>query len=195
MKLSRHPIKLEEQVATFAELGLTLNAGIEERDLYLLGPKADLEHDPYRLLVEVMAMETERKPHQRIADRVKLFGYYAVDGSGVYRKMLLALERMTGKALSLTDIDDHVDIENSTGWVQFQHAGETVRWDLFVHENGIDVGVFHKYDQRLEMAGSKRRLYIEYVSFDPSAFLVLLDPNDVGRFTDLTSIEVMEPEP
>ena len=194
MRLFRRSVELEDQLAHLAEIGITQNPGTLEKDLFMLGTKEELERNPYKTLAEVLGMEIEREPWTPISDRLWMCDFERIEDHGAYKDVVLRLESMTESALSLSGVRDYVDIEEGTAWVEFRHGDRTVRWDLKVDNDWLDPQVLVQYDDLLEGSGAGVRLYANFSDYGQVAFLAAFTPDQLKRFTKLTSIEMIPVE-
>ena len=189
-------VKLEDQLARFAELGITQNADTLESDLFAFHTKDELEKKPFKLLAEALGMDIEREPWTPISDRLWMCDFERIEGPGSYQSVIARLERMTHGVLGLTNIKDHVvqfeeDLEDEA-WVEFEHRGEAVRWELKVEDDWLDPAILQKYDALLEQSADNHRLFANFSDYGQVAFLAAFTPSQHKRFRKLTGIK-MEP--
>lgn len=149
MGLFRKAVTLEAQLAALAKAGIVVNAGVVEDDLTTFQPRAELERKPYAGLVEVLGIGLQREPFTPICDRLWMCDFECIDDHGSYCAVVERLERMTGGALKLGGIEDHVDLEENEAWVAFDRAGKRTRWDLRVQDDWLDPQVLANYDSPL----------------------------------------------
>lgn len=183
-------VALEKQIEALADLGLELNPGVTEADLTAFRERAALEAKPFVGLVEVMGIDLEREPYSPICDRLWMCDFERIEDHGAYRDVVLRLEAMTGGQLGLTEVKDYVDVEEGTAWVEFDHGGQRVRWDLVVEDDWLDPDVLVRYDRLLGEAGSARRIYSNPSDYGQVAFLEALTAAEKAELDRLTRIEL-----
>ena len=182
---------MDAQLARLAEIGVHLNEGVERADLFAFHTQEELVKDPFHGLAMTMSMELEREPGIPISDQLWMCDFECVEGEGDYKAVLVRLERMTASTLQLSNITDFVDpYEEGVAWVSFDHAGQTVKWDMHVEEDWLDSSVFSRFDQLLETSGSDVRLFMasDQEEYGQAAFLAALTTQQVGEFSKLTGI-------
>lgn len=190
MGLFRTTVTIEAQIASLAKAGLIVNAGVVEADLTTFHSRADLERKPFAGLVEVLGIEIEREPFTPICDRLWMCDFECIEDHGAYRDVLQRLERMTGGALKLSGIEDHVDVEGGKAWVEFAFRGGRTRWDLRVEDDWLDPQVLFKYDALLKASGSAIRLYVNQDDYGQVAFLGAFSTEEKVAFDKLTRIKL-----
>lgn len=176
MGFFRKSVTIEAQLAALAKAGIVVNTGVVEADLTAFHSRADLERTPFVGLVEVLGIDLERRPYTPICDRLWMCDFECIEDHGSYCAVIERLERMTGRALNLSSIKDHVDLDAREAWVAFDLAGMRTRWDLRVEDDWLDPQVLTKYDSLLEASGAAVRLYINQHDYGQSAFLGAFRP-------------------
>lgn len=188
--LPENTATVEAQLAALAQAGIVVNAGVVEADLTTFQSRADLERTPYVGLVEVLGIALEREPFTPICDRLWMCDFECIEDHGSYAAVVERLELMTGGALHLANIEDHVDLEAGEAWVAFDVGGERTRWDLRVDDDWLDPQVLAKYDELLEASGSAIRLSMNQDDYGQVAFLGAFRPEEKSIFDALTTIEL-----
>ncbi len=183
-------VTIEAQLASLAKAGLIVNSGVVEADLTTLHSRAELERKPYLGLVEVLGIDLEREPFTPICDRLWMCDFERIEDHGDYRDVLQRLERMTGRALDLSEVEDHVDVDAGEAWVEFAFRGDRTRWDLRVDNDWLDPQVLVNYDALLEACGSTVRLYANQHDYGQEAFLAAFASEEKAAFNKLTRIKL-----
>jgi len=183
-------VPLEEQLERLRPTGIIPNPGVTEADLLAFATKGKLERKPFRGLVEALARDIEREPFTPITDRLWLCDYERVEDHGAYRDVLLRLERMTGHALGLANVTDHVDIEAGRAFLQFTFQGQRVHWNLQVNDDWLDPTVLHEYDTLLLQTAADLRIYSNHADYGQSALLGAFTTEQKRIFDELTGIEM-----
>lgn len=183
-------VPLTEQLSRLSVTGVVINEDVNDADLFMFHSKAELEREPFRHLIETLGHGVEREPFTPISDRLWMCDYERVEDHGAYVEVVERLERMTGNALRLTDIVDHVDIEAEEAWVEFRFNGQKVRWDLKVEDDWLDPEVLLNYDELLAKAGSQLRLYSNHTDFGQSALIGAFCADEKRVFDELSAIRM-----
>ncbi len=195
MKLFRRSVSVETQLAELRSCGIELNEGVEIGDLTTFDDRAALEKRPYQGLVEVLGIDVEREPFTPICDSLWMCDYERVEDHGAYAEVLERLELMTGSALGLSDIEDHVDVfDEGVAWVSFTFGGQPHRWDFEVQDDWLDPTVFVKYDQMLKAAESEVRIYSNHTDYGQVAFLAAFSASQHRCFEKLSPVKLMQIE-
>jgi hypothetical protein len=182
-------VPLETQLAELAELGLAPTEGVSQDDLFSSHSRAELERAPYRALAETLARAIEREPFDPMCDRLWMCDFERIEDHGDYAAILLRLQTMTGAALAIRDVRDHVDIEEQLAWLEFRLDGRPVRWEFGVQDDWLDPEVFTRYDALLAEAGSGLRLWGCFDGhYGQQGFLAALSAAGCRSFVRLTGI-------
>lgn len=189
------PVALETQLATLEEIGVVRYPEVVEEDLLSFHTCAEMEARPYRLLAESMAFDLEREPWVPIAPSLWMCDFECIEGPGAYAAVVERLELMTGSAAGLEQIEDrvvlHEEGREDEASVWFQCAGETVSWDLEVHDDWLDPQVLRLYDRLLASRRSEIRLCANVSEdYGQASFLAALTPSHARRFGKLTGVRM-----
>ena len=152
MGLFRRKVTLEDKLVKLATFGCVVNEGVGEDELFMFHDREALEAGSYKDLVETLAQSIEEEPCTPICDRLWLCDH---EGHGDYVAVVERLERLTGGALGLEEIQDHVH-EDGT-WVSFVCAGEAVRWELAFDSDWMDAQVLGLYAELVASQGGALR--------------------------------------
>lgn len=190
MGLFTKRVSLEAQLERLAQLGLRLNPGVGERHLTTFADRAALEKAPFKQLVEVMGITLEEEPYTPLCNRLWMCDYERVEDHGAYVEVVRRLETMTGGALGLAAIRDHVDLDSGVAWVEFDHREVPVHWDLKVDDDWLDPSVLLRYDELLRASRADVRIYANHRDYGQVAFLVALAPQHQREFEQLTKVKL-----
>lgn len=132
-------ITLEQQLATLATLGLTLDPGITTDDVLHSFGADSYEERPFDLVLFILGVEVEREPWGRsFCQRVWNFDTECIEGDGSYVRIAKRLCAVAGRPDAFTELRDHVDTEAGTGWIEYTVDGERRRWDVEVNDDWAD---------------------------------------------------------
>jgi hypothetical protein len=146
-----------EQLAT---LGIHTRPGITNDDLlFSLGGTMDSPVDLVSILC-VLGSEVERGDFQRISDDIWHFDAECIEDNGDYVRLIERFVALAKGALPITDIRDHIDIENETAWVEFKLDGQPVRWDLEVSNDWVDPDLYARVQELAAARGGGKKFFI-----------------------------------
>lgn len=168
-------MKLEEQLATLATLGLTLEPGITIDDLrYSWGDS--YEAQPFDLILFALGSEVEREPWgRRISRHVWNFDTECIEGEGSYARIARELCALAGRPDAFTDIRD----DGKT--IAYKVDGEEQKWDIEIDDDWADTLVVAYMMGDLERDGRMFR------SKDNGQAMILfyLDDEQTRRLSEL----------
>ena len=190
MGLFTRSVPLDVQLKNLEACGIKRNAGVTLEDLQTFEEQAALEKSPYRGIVEALAIDVEREPYDPMSNSLWMCDYERIDDNGAYQSIIERLELMTGSALALSDISDHIDWEQKEVWVQFTYNGEVIRWDAKFDNDWMDPFIIVKYDQLLKKSGSKVRIYSNHTDFGQSALFAVFSEEQIDCFRKLSKIRL-----
>lgn len=183
-------VPLDEQLAQLAEAGVTPADGVIREDLLSFETEEELEKAPYQGIIEVLGIDLEREPYTPVCHRLWMCDYERIGDHRSYADILTRLELMTGGALGLTEISDHVDIGEESAWVEFTCDGERLRWDLEVNDDWMDPAVVVNYARLLKTKGKALRLYSNHEDFGQSALFGAFSAEDFKKFDALSKVKL-----
>src|SRR5262249_352286 len=117
-------MKLEDQLAKLASVGIALDPGISIDDLLHSFDREQYEHDPFDFVLFILGVEVEREPWGRsFCSRVWNLDSECISGTGDYTAIAKRLCLVAGRPDALLDISDHVDIEGGEAWLKYTVGG------------------------------------------------------------------------
>lgn len=141
---ANEPSSLQEQLATFESLGFRLNEDIDRAEILEMAEAFSTEDAaPYSSLYITLGCLSEETGIP-FCNQCWDFDTEAIEDHGAYVDILENISRITNGALTLSDIEDYVDIEEETAWVSFTCQGETYKWDMLVDNDWVDLQLFDK---------------------------------------------------
>lgn len=177
---------LEEQLERLRPAGIALNPGIEIQDLLDHSSRQSFEKHPFRQLIQVLGMETERPPYPPLCDRLFMCDYERIEDHGSYRELLERLELMHG--LGLQQIQDYVDIDQGQAWVSFVYRDQHHHWRARVDNDWLDESILDRYAELLK--GQDLRLYANKRDFGQSSLLAVFTPAQFQVFRELSKFKM-----
>lgn len=149
-------MRLEDQLAQLASIGLMLNPGVTVEDLLYSFGREEYEKRPFDLLLFTLGVEVEREPWGRpFCSRVWNFDTECIYGDGAYTAITKRLCNVAGKPTALTDIADHVDIERGDAWLKYKTGGISRNWTVKVNSDWADTMVVSGIMDDLESDGCR----------------------------------------
>jgi hypothetical protein len=182
-------MKLEDQLATLADLGLTLNDGISVDDLLYSFDRSEFESKPFELILFALGIEVEREPWGRfVSDRAWNFDTECIEGDGAYVRIVDNLCRVAGARGLLSDVRDHVDLQSGEAWLEYTCDGNKRRWKVEVNDDWADSMTVSYVMDDIERDG--KRFY--YKDNGQAMVVYYLDEGAAARLREL-SPEPIEP--
>lgn len=133
-------MKLEQQLAKLAQLGLTLNEGISIDDLLYSFRREEYEEQPFDLILFVIGIEVERAPWERaICSRVWNFDMECIGATGDYVRIVKQLCVVAGQPEYLSEISDFVDLDAGSAWLKYRVHGIARHWSIEVNSDWADL--------------------------------------------------------
>lgn len=155
------PQSLEQKLEALASCGITLRPEFSVDDLLGSWDRAEYEEPGFNLTLVGIGTTQEEAPWTPRSENVWHFDTECIEDHGVYAGIAKRMVELAGGSLPLTDIDDHVDIEEGEAWLSFKLDGETIRIDCAVDDDWVDSKVFGHFVRLLaEKAPSK--IYFHY---------------------------------
>ena len=133
---------VRQALEQLAALGIRRRDGVSDDDLLLsLEGTLDSPVDWMSLLC-TLGEDVQRAGHQPISEDIWHFDAECIVEDGDYVQVLKRFVILTKGQLPLTDVRDHVDLENGEAWVEFTLDGQPVHWDLKVSDDWVDPGLY-----------------------------------------------------
>jgi membrane protein YdbS with pleckstrin-like domain len=183
------PVPLEDQLTELATFGITLSSEVSLDDLTHSIAREELEAHPYGPLVHLLGVEVEREPWGRFfSDRLWNFDAECIEGDGSYVDIVDRLAAIAGKADSLKDATDSVDVDGGKATLSYSVDGTPRKFRPKVTDDWADpatvqsiLGDFTDLDQGFYgiMAGQ-------------TTTIMALRREDADRFRALISEELEE---
>ena len=149
-------VPLEQQLATLAELGLSLEDGATAEDLLESFSRDEYETNPYDLILFMLGCEVEREPWGRpFCSRARNFDTECIYETGDYAKIVNRLAKLAGDPDWLTDVRDEVDIENKKALLEYSAKGRVRRLHPDVNGDWCDGNAVMVVMSDLERDGNR----------------------------------------
>ena len=147
-------MKLENQLESLAELGLTLNSGVTIDDLLYSFGRDEYESEPFDLILFVFGSEIEREPWGRsVCSRVWNLDMECIGESGDYAEIVKRLREVAGQPELIADIEDFVDLESGKAWLKYNIDGESREYTVTVNDDWADPDTISKVMADIERDG------------------------------------------
>ena len=187
-------MRLEDQLATLAESGITLDPGITIDDITYSFPREDYERKPFDLLLFTLGVEVEREPWGRpFCSRVWNFDTECITGKNSYTKIAQRLCQVAGRPDAFANVSDHVDLGAGDAWIEYTVDGKQRHWSIEVNDDWADMMVVAYMMNDLERDGRKFRardngqaMVLYYLDDAAFARINKLAPKPLTTVTDPT---------
>jgi hypothetical protein len=133
-------MKLEDQVAELAQLGVALAPGVTIDDLLQSYDRSEYESEPFDAILFAMGNEVDREPWgRRVSKNAWDFDTEFIYGDDSYVTVVRNLVELAGAGARVKDIVASVDFETREGSIAFTLDGEPKRWEVEVEGDWADV--------------------------------------------------------
>ncbi|QGJ70409.1 Hypothetical protein PBC10988_21060 [Planctomycetales bacterium 10988] len=120
-------------------MGLKLEENVSIDDLLYSFDREAYEEEPFDLLLFMLCSEVEREPWGRdFCRNVWNFDTECIAKDGDYVAIVKKLADLSGRSEELSDLEDHLDFEENTGWLKYKLAGKEQTWDLEIMDDWAD---------------------------------------------------------
>lgn len=140
---------IEEKLQTLAECGLTLKKPFGIQDLVNSWGREALDKPGYDLALVCLGMTQEEPPWTPHCDNLWHFDTECIEDHGSYVRIAERLAALAQGSLPLTEIQDHVDIEEGEAWLKFDCEGKQVHIDCEVQDDWVDPALFGRFVELL----------------------------------------------
>lgn len=181
-------VSLDEQLATLAEFDIRPETGaLDEVRRVVEGDV--LETRPYEALLEELGYEFDAYEHPR-ARRVWMLDFECIEDHGDYARVLRRLETLTEGALGISEVTDHVEIDDGEVHLRFRTPLGEETWEPVVNDDWLDPAVLQQYAERLRERNAGVGVYLGAKDYGQSSLLLSMKPRRVKEFTKRTGIRL-----
>ncbi len=136
---------IEEKLDSLAECGLKLRDPFGVSDLIRSWGREALDKPGYDLALVCLGMTQEEPPWTPHCDNLWHFDTECIEDDGSYVRIAKRMEEIAQDSLPLSDLQDHVDIENGIAWLRFTCHGQPIQVDCAVADDWVDAGIFRHF--------------------------------------------------
>jgi hypothetical protein len=140
---------IEQKLHALAECGLKLKDQFGVQDLVESWGRKALDEPGYALTLVCLGMTEEEPPWTPHCDNLWHFDTECIEDDGSYVRIAKRMEEMAQGSLLLSDLEDHVDIEQGDGWLRFTCHGQPVQINCTIQDDWVDAAVFHHFVELL----------------------------------------------
>lgn len=155
---SKPAVPLETQLQQLAASGIRLKSAFSLDDLLYSFPRERYECDPYRLALVMLGSQREKEPFPDLSDDIWHLDTECVEDHGSYVRIAKRVQALAGDALPLSDIQDHVEIDEGEIWLSFKLRGEEIKWTPAVKDDWLDTAILSNFAKLVADSGSGKRL-------------------------------------
>lgn len=158
---------IEQKLQALAECGLKLKEPFGVPDLVASWGREALDKPGFDLALVCLGMEHEGAPWTPHCDVLWHFDTECIEDDGSYARIAERMALMAQGSLSLSEIEDHVDVEGGEAWLQFKCGGESIRITCEVQDDWVDPNVFgHFVDLLAKCDPNKLFIYYDFGAQD-----------------------------
>ncbi len=154
-------MNIEQKLRALADCGLKLKDEFGVPDLVNSWGREALDEPGYNLTLVCLGMTQEEPPWTPHCQNLWHFDTECIDGDGSYARIAKRLAEMAQGSLPLSDLQDHVDIENGEAWVRFRFQGKPIQIDCLVEDDWVDTRIFSRFVELLAKSASNK-LFVYY---------------------------------
>ena len=148
---------LGEGLAALEQCGISKRKDVSVEDiLYSTGGNLNDPID-YPQLLCVIGSDVERDDFRRMSDDLWHFDTECIVDDGDYVRIAERLAWLSNGALAISNVRDHVSIDESVAWLELDFQGKRVHWDFEVQDDWVDATVFTRFVQLFQSAQSDAR--------------------------------------
>ena len=136
---------IEEKLDALSQCGLKLKDQFGVPDLAESWGRKALDQADWNLALVCLGMTQEKPPWEPHCDNLWHFDTECIDGDGGYVRIAKRMEEMTQGSLLLSDLQDHVDIDQGAAWLRFKCGAKLVHIDCKVKDDWVDPNVFRHF--------------------------------------------------
>jgi hypothetical protein len=153
---------IEEKLHALAECGFKLNAPFGVPDLVdSWGSREELDEPGWDLAMVSLGMRHETPPYTPHCNNLWHFDPECISGDGSYARIAKRLSEMTEGSLPLSDLHDHVDVEQRKAWIRFTCRDEPYHFTFAVEDDWADPSIFTRFVELLAKYHANK-LFIYY---------------------------------
>lgn len=142
-------MKIEDKLQKLAECGLSLRPEFSVDDLLESWDREDLDGPDYDLAMVCLGMTHEEPPWTPHCDRLWHSDTECITDTGDYAAIAKRFVAMTDGSLPITDIEDHVDLDEGVAWLRFLCDGEPMQLDFEVNDDWLDASIVDHFARLL----------------------------------------------
>jgi hypothetical protein len=132
-------VRLEDQIAALADVGLPLEHDVTVDDILLSFDRAAYEAKPFELILFMLGAEVECEPWGRpICPRAWSFDTECIVQTGDYVAIVRQLCRIAGDPNRLGELRDEVDLEADEAWLSYTCDGTKRHYPVEVNDDWAD---------------------------------------------------------
>jgi hypothetical protein len=153
---------IEEKLQTLADCGLRLKDEFGIPDLVASWGRKALDEPGYNMALVCLGMTQEQAPWTPHCDKLWHFDTECIEDGGSYVRIAKRMQEMAQGSLPLSDLEDHIDLEEEEAWLRFTCKGRRVHIDCKVEDDWVDPAIFrHFVDLLAECDPKKIFLYCD----------------------------------
>jgi hypothetical protein len=137
---------LAEGLAALEQCGISKRSNVSLDDIRSSIAGTSTDGIDYDDLLCTLGSEMERgESFAPMSNDIWHFDTECIYEDGDYVKIAERLQRMSKGAPQLSALQDHVDMDSTKAWIEFDFQGERIHWDLKVHDDWVDESVFTRF--------------------------------------------------
>jgi hypothetical protein len=151
------PPTLAEGLAALERCGVRKRDDVSVADILYSTGGTLADSIDYVDLLCLIGSDVERHGFGPKSDDLWHFDTECIVEDGDYVRIAKRLVMLSKGALAITNLQDHVDLEQSVAWLEFDFRGKRLHWDLEVQDDWVDAGLFSRFVEVFEKVPSAAR--------------------------------------
>ena len=148
---------LAEGLATLEQCGIRKRDDVTMDDiLFSTGGSVNDPMD-YPHLLCVIGSDVERGDFHPKSNDLWHFDTECIVDAGDYVRIASRLALLSKGALAITNLSDHIDLEECVAWLELDFQGRRIHWDLTVQDDWVDANVFTQFVKLFQIVPSAAR--------------------------------------
>jgi hypothetical protein len=152
---------MEDKLRALAECGFRLRDQSAISDFVEGWGREALDKPGFDLALVCLGMTREGPPWDPRCDNLWHFDTECIEDEGSYVHIAKRMVEMAQGSLPLSDVSDHVSIEERRAWLRFTFNGEPVHIECSVDDDWVDTSIFAHFVDLLAKC-DPNKLFIYY---------------------------------
>jgi hypothetical protein len=183
-------VSLEDQIQILKGHRISFREGIGINDLLISHDREKYEKKPFELILWALGGEVEKDPYPIVSDDIWDCDYERIEDRGSYSSVISRLHALSGMILPISNIHDHVSLDEEKAWVEFSYEDKIIHWDAEFNDDWLDDKIILKFNGLLQ----KHDLSIYWADGGQVSLFICKTPNQYIDFQKTSRIKFTKKE-